>query len=239
MAKVITIASQKGGTGKTTLTMLAASYFAYEKKHKVAVLDVDDPQHAFYKWRQGEEKLLTGGLNKEKFIKQGIGLYPVTACSLDTVLDYLDKIEKDYDFIFLDTPGTVSNPLIWGVYNATDFIFVPFEPDTLAIRSTIESAINIMNNIKSHKSTVEGVYAFWNKFNSNISTTTRSALDNVLLSLPFTGIMKNRVGHSLRIKNPDCRSTLFPPANPWIKQNNGVGVNIGGFLTELESLINK
>ena len=44
MAKVIAIANQKGGVGKTTLSVQAALYFSLKKKKKVLFIDMDNTQ---------------------------------------------------------------------------------------------------------------------------------------------------------------------------------------------------
>lgn len=43
---VVAFSNQKGGVGKSTLTVLLASYLYYEKGIKVAIMDCDSPQHS-------------------------------------------------------------------------------------------------------------------------------------------------------------------------------------------------
>lgn len=42
----LAFSTQKGGAGKTTLTVLVASYLHYVKGYDVAVVDCDYPQHS-------------------------------------------------------------------------------------------------------------------------------------------------------------------------------------------------
>ena len=42
--KYVAFSTQKGGAGKTTLTVLVASYLHYVKGYDVAVIDCDFPQ---------------------------------------------------------------------------------------------------------------------------------------------------------------------------------------------------
>ena len=49
LSKVITIAQQKGGTGKTTLAVHLALAFIKYHNHKVAIIDTD-PQGSLGKW---------------------------------------------------------------------------------------------------------------------------------------------------------------------------------------------
>ena len=45
--KYVAFSAQKGGAGKTTLTVLVASYLHYVKGYDVAVIDCDFPQYRY------------------------------------------------------------------------------------------------------------------------------------------------------------------------------------------------
>ena len=52
MSEVMVITSGKGGVGKTTFTVLVASYLYYLKRYNVAVVDCDYPQHSISAMRK-------------------------------------------------------------------------------------------------------------------------------------------------------------------------------------------
>ena len=52
----IAFASQKGGVGKSTLTVLAASWLHYRHGIRVAVVDCDYPQHSIAEMRRRDLK---------------------------------------------------------------------------------------------------------------------------------------------------------------------------------------
>ena len=52
----IAFSTQKGGAGKTTLTVLVASYLHYVKGMNVAVVDCDYPQHSIAEMRKRDLK---------------------------------------------------------------------------------------------------------------------------------------------------------------------------------------
>lgn len=54
----IAFATQKGGIGKTTLTVLTASYLHYMKGYNVAVVDCDAPQNSIADLRAREVKVI-------------------------------------------------------------------------------------------------------------------------------------------------------------------------------------
>lgn len=56
----IAIASQKGGSGKSTLTMLLANKLFFEKKKKVLILDCDERQNCCWDVRESENQQLRG-----------------------------------------------------------------------------------------------------------------------------------------------------------------------------------
>ncbi|GHT68214.1 hypothetical protein AGMMS50239_32830 [Bacteroidia bacterium] len=50
--------TQKGGAGKTTLTVLVASYLHYVKGYNVAVVDCDYPQYSVVRMRERDLKMV-------------------------------------------------------------------------------------------------------------------------------------------------------------------------------------
>ena len=58
--KCVAFSTQKGGAGKTTLTVLVASYLHYVKDYNVAVIDCDYPQHSIAEMRERDLKAATG-----------------------------------------------------------------------------------------------------------------------------------------------------------------------------------
>ena len=50
--KYVAFSTQKGGAGKTTLTVLVASYLHYVKGYDVAVIDCDFPQYSIHDMRK-------------------------------------------------------------------------------------------------------------------------------------------------------------------------------------------
>lgn len=48
----VAFSTQKGGAGKTTITVLVASYLHYVKGHNVAIVDCDFPQYSIHDMRR-------------------------------------------------------------------------------------------------------------------------------------------------------------------------------------------
>lgn len=52
----VAFATQKGGSGKTAITVLVASYLHYNCGYPLAVIDCDFPQHSLYEMRERDSR---------------------------------------------------------------------------------------------------------------------------------------------------------------------------------------
>ncbi|SEO98868.1 chromosome partitioning protein [Mucilaginibacter gossypiicola] len=113
MAKIITLAHQKGGVGKSTLALNLA--LCFKDQLRVALID-SDLQGSIYHL-------------KEDFPELAI-LAPEKLAELP---------DLDYDLIFVDTPPYLSNRLN-ELFSYSDFILVPTKAgffDVMAVKSTL------------------------------------------------------------------------------------------------------
>lgn len=62
LMRVITIFSEKGGIGKTTLSIMLVSFLAYEKKQKVFACDFDFPGYQMLNTRENDLRLISCGI---------------------------------------------------------------------------------------------------------------------------------------------------------------------------------
>ena len=67
----VAFSTQKGGAGKTTLTVLTASYLYYVRGLKVLVVDCDYPQYSIKEMRDRDVEILRlNATFKKNFIEQ-------------------------------------------------------------------------------------------------------------------------------------------------------------------------
>ena len=113
----IAFSTQKGGAGKTTLTVLAASYLHYVKGLNVAVVDCDYPQHSIAEMRKRDLKTVMEdehykAMAYRQLQRIGKKAYPVVEGTAEDAVEkaegLLEKLPGT-DIVFFDLPGTVNS----------------------------------------------------------------------------------------------------------------------------------
>jgi chromosome partitioning protein len=129
-AKVLTVAQQKGGAGKTTVTAhLAVAFTAAGKS--VAVVDID-PQQSLAMWFR---------LREERFGDAGAGLLVSTIKGWRSRAE-VEKLARDHDIVLIDSPPHAETEANIAVRSA-NLVIVPVQPspmDVWATRPTLELA---------------------------------------------------------------------------------------------------
>ena len=116
-ATYVAISTQKGGAGKTTLTVLVASYLHYVKGYNVAVVDCDFPQYSIHDMRKRDMKaVMEDGHYKvlayEQLKRLKKNPYPIRCSRAEDAIrtaENLVEAQPDLDFVFFDLPGTINN----------------------------------------------------------------------------------------------------------------------------------
>ena len=98
----ISICNQKGGVGKSSLTVLLASYLHYTLGHDVLVMDCDYPQWSVHAQRERELSVLENSqYYKLMLIRQfkatGRKLWPVIACTPAEAPERESRFLRDSD----------------------------------------------------------------------------------------------------------------------------------------------
>ncbi len=170
MSVVISIALQKGGTGKSTTAQVLASTLGFEHK-KVLLIDmdaqgnvtyasnIDDPQWTVFDLLNGDCKP-EDALVKCKYYDLLSSDTKLTNIEMAedveaTILkDAITSLLEAYDFIIIDTPPALGN-LSYASLVMSDYVIIPTDPRPFALQGlgalnkTVESVQGSLNpNLK-------------------------------------------------------------------------------------------
>ena len=145
----ISICNQKGGVGKSSLTVLLASYLHYTLGHDVLVMDCDYPQWSVHAQRERELSVLENSkYYKLMLIRQfkatGRKLWPIIACTPAEAPERESRFLRDSGYrpaiVLYDLPGTVNTAGVIEIFSALDYLFVPMKADKVVMGSTLSFA---------------------------------------------------------------------------------------------------
>jgi len=126
---VIIIGNQKGGAGKSTLTLLLANYLTLEKQCKVTVLDMDYQQSISQKFEKAK-------------ILENAEPYEVLAYGLQDFVNLESTIKRNpKDIVLIDLPGKLDDDGLIRVFAAAETAICPFSYDEFTFESTVPFAL--------------------------------------------------------------------------------------------------
>ncbi|MCT1531364.1 ParA family protein [Sphingobacterium daejeonense] len=122
---VILIGNQKGGAGKSTLTLLLANYLTAKHGRKVTVLDMDYQQSVSAKYEKA--KVLENEAPYE--------VIPADLAHFPMLLKVLTK--NPGEIVLIDLPGKMDDDGLIPVILSGDLILCPFNYDEFSVDSTL------------------------------------------------------------------------------------------------------
>lgn len=154
----------KGGTGKTTLTIMFASFLAYYLGLRVRVIDMEKPDYRIIAFRDSElEQLTTDGTPMNRYAQRNkmpapSSYYPIENKGLliqehkpQVVRDFVDKFKKEkdtlpYDVTLLDFPARFEAGIpvqVLAQENVLDGVYIPMTTEIQERRSACRTAIGM------------------------------------------------------------------------------------------------
>ena len=159
---VLTLANQKGGVGKTTLTCLLAYYLAHKQNARVAAIDVDNQRNLSHTLRQyalGVSSLALFGdtpLNLPP-TRPPITLFEASAKLADvereadprrrlqTFTRQVRSLESHFDYCLIDPPPTLGIRMIASL-TCADAVVIPIELEeysTQGVRDMLKTVVGV------------------------------------------------------------------------------------------------
>ncbi len=141
-AKIITVVNQKGGSGKTTISMQLAGALA-RRGNKILVVDAD-PQGTATRWAASAE-------DQTPFPASVVGL----SAANNKVHREVKKFVDDYGCIIIDCPPAADSPVPQSALLIADLALVPLIPSPLdiwaavGIRQVITNVSDINESLKA------------------------------------------------------------------------------------------
>jgi chromosome partitioning protein len=164
--KVIAIANQKGGVGKTTLAVNLSVFLTNKEKKRCLLIDVD-PQANATSYLLGSpvdkntfsDLLLDDDAKISQYVlptQWGVDLIPSNISSANVEMDLLAKYNRDrrlesrlldlgnrYDFVFIDTPPAVVGLVTLNALVAANEIYIVCDTEKFAV----DGLVNLMRTI--------------------------------------------------------------------------------------------
>ncbi|WP_047444296.1 ParA family protein [Alistipes sp. ZOR0009] len=133
--KIIGFVNQKGGAGKTTLTVLVANPLAINFDKKIAIIDAD----------------IQGSIIAKRKLEMEEGIadfpYPVYFSKPSKILETLEELDGEFDYIFIDMPGQAYGEGLDKLLISLDFAFVPCLAGDTDVNSTYDF-LEILKQVK-------------------------------------------------------------------------------------------
>lgn len=232
--KYVAFSTQKGGAGKTTITVLVASYLHYVKGYNVAVIDCDYPQNSIAEMRERDLKMATNdeyykSLAYEQFTRLNKRAYPVVESNTKEALADAEHLipQGDFDFIFFDLPGTLNNNDVIHTLAKMNYIIAPISADRLVMQSTLNYLVVVKDHLmQNSRSNIEGLYLLWNLVDGREKTELYEVYEKVIRELGLP-ILKTFLPDTKRFRREQSishkalfRSTLFPADRALVRGSN-------------------
>jgi chromosome partitioning protein len=136
---IISVLNQKGGVGKTTLSVNLAAAFALSDKR--ALLIDADPQGSALDWQS---------------TRQGENLFPVLGLAKPTIHKDVPDLASNYDYVVIDGPPRV-NDLARSAIMASDLVVIPVQPSPYDVWAADE-IVKLIQEISIYKGSLNSLF---------------------------------------------------------------------------------
>jgi len=210
MQKIIAIANQKGGVGKTTVTRELSACCAM-RGYQTLVIDCDPQGNLTQSWV--DESIYEVTLSHVLIEPEAVGAkksepLPLSDTIIETPVNHLDlvpadirlarfemqpdylthrlrnqlvEISSEYDLVFLDCPPQLGKLLTAALY-AADFVLIPCAADAMGLQGLADLAFTVQQVKKNVNANLQMLGAVMNLYkpNRNLSAEARGAVEDAV-----------------------------------------------------------
>ena len=225
--RFISVCNQKGGVGKSTLTILLASLLHYRYGRSVLVVDCDYPQWSIHTQRARELEIMDRTpYYKLMMIRQykatGQKIWPCIPSRPDNALQEIQRFTNgerhNIDIVLFDLPGTAATAGVLGLIAQVEYLFIPCRADKIVMESGITLARTAAEAfIPNPKAATRGAYLFWTMIDGRERTGLYEQYEKALALFDLPVLASRIPARSRFCKEigtaggPPYRSTLFAP----------------------------
>jgi cellulose biosynthesis protein BcsQ len=245
---LVAMSNQKGGVGKSAVTILLASYLHYVKEKNVAIIDCDTLQHSVSHMRNRDMQTVEKTdeykqlmmVQWERIKKKAYTIVDSTPAEARDRINELIEASPDLDIILVDLPGSLSSDGVFKTVINMDYVLTPIIADRMIMQSTMSFSTAVLDYMKGKPNIpLKDFLFFWNKVDRRASTEVYDAYKKIMSRLNLKVLKtvlpdSRRFDKELSMKGkPFFRSTLFPPPAKMLK-----GSCIDDLAEELCEIIN-
>lgn len=241
--KTLTFHNIKGGVGKSSFTILYASFLAYRHGIKVGVADIDTRINSYRKDEYNAKKrngTLDNILETDPWVVAPVDYAAVKKYRNEYLPGYATWLEKeirqgslkDCDVVLIDLPGAVSGgeaPEIIAK-NLIGLYVIPTDRDSITLRVTVRTK-NMINDIQKQIANLKCNYcAFINQIQPQQKKSVYVQMAEILRSSGLP-VLPDMIAYSERMKKIDdvdiMRSTFSYPdwENPLYEGSKDLGID--------------
>jgi chromosome partitioning protein len=209
--KVISVLNQKGGVGKTTLTVHLATALA-RKGEKVLLIDAD-PQGSALDWSAA---------------RQGNPLFPVAGLPKASLHKELPPLTANYSIVFIDGPPRVYD-VARSAIMSSDLVLIPVQPSPYDVWAAKE-IVDLLHEASVFKGKLKSAFVINRKI---VNTAIGRDVAEALAEYPIPVLKATISQRVLFAESATQGMTVYEmsPGNPAEKEIDALAAEIMGMLS--------
>lgn len=195
--KTLTIANQKGGVGKTTLTCLMGFWLADKQNARVALIDIDSQRNLTHTMRRHDVGIASTALFSDTelslpAVRQRISLFHATtelanlelgtaqqaSLRVRTFAAQIERLAPEFDYCLVDPPPTLGIRMI-AALGAADYVSAPIELEEYSTEGVKDMLRAIFGTRQQRNPRLKFIGILPNRFTHN-SVRQKAALEELL-----------------------------------------------------------